>query len=309
MGLKHIPCMLLEEELLAKLSDEDATNLIRLLFASTRKAVLEKIFPASDNKKKYYTKAQKCSLSMTNYIGVFQISAILLQDTEFFECLCCNIQDVFEISKRDITISMMRNYPQLPHKFMSDKAKIHHLLEIIIHMNLERDSLKRQDQNSTFAVLLKKKVFLKYGVKEALRSRVKALNFCATVSYGELQDFALNKFKGIEDELVIKLKSALKEVAVCAINKLKGTVMLMMNIHCFFNLKRLYELQLSRQIFIESLHKDPAETFKKFRCIDDKVGYWVSASEHASAYLLLLTLYHKLWISPGTIYIFLHLQV
>ncbi|XP_015160451.1 sister-chromatid cohesion protein 3-like isoform X1 [Solanum tuberosum] len=172
--------MLLEEELSAELSDEDATNLIRLLFASTRKAVLEKIVPASDNKKKYYTKAQK---------------------------------DVFEISKSDITISMMRNYPQLPHKFMSDKAKIHHLLEIIVHMNLERDSLKRQDQNFTSAVLLKKRAFLKHGVKEALRSRVKAVNFCATVSCGELQDFALNKFKGIEDELVIKLKSALKEVA------------------------------------------------------------------------------------------------
>ncbi|WMV24660.1 hypothetical protein MTR67_018045 [Solanum verrucosum] len=146
-GLKRIPCMLLEEELSAELSDEDATNLIRLLFASTRKADLEKIVPASDNKKKYYTKAQK---------------------------------DVFEISKCDITISMMRNYPQLPHKFMSDKAKIHHLLEIIVHMNLERDSLKRQDQNFTSAVLLKKKAFLKHGVKEALRSRVKALNFCAT---------------------------------------------------------------------------------------------------------------------------------
>ncbi|KAH0652734.1 hypothetical protein KY289_030412 [Solanum tuberosum] len=104
------------------------------------------------------------------------------------------------------------NYPQLPHKFMFDKAKIHYLLEIIVHMNLERDSLKRQHQNFTSTVLLKKKAFLKHGVKEALRSCVKALNFCATVSCGELQDFALNKFKGIEDELVIKLKSALKEV-------------------------------------------------------------------------------------------------
>uniref|UniRef100_M1A8L7 Lysyl-tRNA synthetase n=1 Tax=Solanum tuberosum TaxID=4113 RepID=M1A8L7_SOLTU len=107
---------------------------------------------------------------------------------------------------------MMRNYPQLPHKFMFDKAKIHYLLEIIVHMNLERDSLKRQHQNFTSTVLLKKKAFLKHGVKEALRSCVKALNFCAIVSCGELQDFALNKFKGIEDELVIKLKSALKEV-------------------------------------------------------------------------------------------------
>ncbi|KAG5610128.1 hypothetical protein H5410_021409 [Solanum commersonii] len=39
------------EELLTELRDEDAANLIRLLFASTRKAVLEKIVPASDNKK------------------------------------------------------------------------------------------------------------------------------------------------------------------------------------------------------------------------------------------------------------------
>ncbi|WMV58810.1 hypothetical protein MTR67_052195 [Solanum verrucosum] len=47
IGLKRILSMLLEEELSAELSDEDATNLIRLLFASTRKAVLEKIVPAT----------------------------------------------------------------------------------------------------------------------------------------------------------------------------------------------------------------------------------------------------------------------
>lgn len=51
--------MLLEEGQSAELSDVDATNLIRLLFASIRKAVGEKIVPASDNKKQYYTKAQK----------------------------------------------------------------------------------------------------------------------------------------------------------------------------------------------------------------------------------------------------------
>lgn len=38
------------------------------------------------------------------------------------------------------------------------------------------------------------------------------------------------------------------------------------------NLKRLYELQLSRQISIESLLKDFAETLKNFRSIDDEVG-------------------------------------
>lgn len=53
---------------------------------------------------------------------------------------------MFESSKRDITVAMMRNYPQLLRKFMPDKAKIPYLLEIIVHMNLELYSLKRQDQ-------------------------------------------------------------------------------------------------------------------------------------------------------------------
>ncbi|WMV45702.1 hypothetical protein MTR67_039087 [Solanum verrucosum] len=39
-GLKRILSMLLEEELSTELRDEDATNLIRLLFASSRKTIL-----------------------------------------------------------------------------------------------------------------------------------------------------------------------------------------------------------------------------------------------------------------------------
>lgn len=42
-----------------ELNDDDGTNLIRLLFASVRKAVGERIVPASDNRKQYYNKAQK----------------------------------------------------------------------------------------------------------------------------------------------------------------------------------------------------------------------------------------------------------
>lgn len=49
-------------------------------------------------------------------------------------------------------------------------------------------------------------------------------NFHATVSCEDLQDFDLNKCKGIEDEQVIILKSSLKEVVVYVINKFKGTV-------------------------------------------------------------------------------------
>lgn len=80
------------------------------------------------------------------------------------------------------------------------------------------------------AVLLMKEAFFKHGEKEALRSCVKALNFCATESRGELQDFALNKLKAIEEELIIKLKSAIKEVAVCALNKLKGLCVLLVHL-------------------------------------------------------------------------------
>lgn len=44
---------------------------------------------------------------------------------------------------------------------------------------------------------------------------MKAIKFCSTESRGELQDFARNKLKELEDELIDKLKSAIKEVIVC----------------------------------------------------------------------------------------------
>lgn len=59
-----------------------------------------------------------------------------------------------------------------------------------------------------------KEAFFKHGEKEALRSCVRAINFCSTESQGELQDFARNKLKELEDELTAKLKAAIKEVAV-----------------------------------------------------------------------------------------------
>lgn len=55
--------MLLDENPLIELSDSDATNLVRLLCASVKKAVGERIVPATDNRRQYYTKAQKvCDL-------------------------------------------------------------------------------------------------------------------------------------------------------------------------------------------------------------------------------------------------------
>lgn len=45
-------------------TDEDSTNLIRLLFASIRKAVGEKIIPSTDNRKQYHSKAQRVRLCL-----------------------------------------------------------------------------------------------------------------------------------------------------------------------------------------------------------------------------------------------------
>lgn len=60
-----------------------------------------------------------------------------------------------------------------------------------------------------------KEAFFKHGDKDPLRACVKAINFCCIESQGELQDFARNKLKELEDELTAKLKSAIKEVVVC----------------------------------------------------------------------------------------------
>ncbi|WCJ21441.1 Cohesin subunit SA-3 [Euphorbia peplus] len=223
---KCIISMLLDENPLVDLTDDDATNLVRLLSASVQKAVGERIVPASDNRKHYSTKAQK---------------------------------EIFENNRREITVAMMKNYPLLLRKFMADKAKIPPLLEIIVHMNLELYSLKRQEQNFRNVLQLMKEVFFKHGEKEALRSCVKALKFCSTESQGELKDFACNELKNLEDELIAKLKSAMKEAAGGDEYSL------------LVNLKRLYELQLSRAVPIESLYEDIVNALCSFRNVDDEV--------------------------------------
>ncbi|XP_022758099.1 sister-chromatid cohesion protein 3-like [Durio zibethinus] len=224
---KCIISMLLDENPLIELTDEDATNLTRLLFASVRKAVGERIVPASDNRKQYYNKAQK---------------------------------EIFENNRRDITVAMMKNYPLLLRKFMADKAKVPSLVEIIVYMNLELYSLKRQEQNFRTILQLIKDAFFKHGEKDALRSCVKAIKFCSTESRGELQDFSRNKLKELEDELIDKLKSAIKEVID---GEDEYTLIV--------NLKRLYELQLSRPVSIEDLYRDGITILHSFRNLDDEV--------------------------------------
>ncbi|KZV32380.1 sister-chromatid cohesion protein 3 [Dorcoceras hygrometricum] len=238
---KCIIHMLLEDSPSAELDDADATNLIRLLFASIKKAVGERIVPATDNRNPHVTKAQK---------------------------------EMFENNKRDITVAMMKTYPQLLRKFLSDKDKVAPLVEIIVHMNLGLYSLKRQEQNFKVTLQLMRDAFFKHGDKDSLRSCVKAVKFCATESQGELQDFAQNQVKELEDEILVKLKSALKDV----VNGGDEYSLLV-------NLKRLYEIQLSRRVPLESLYQDLLRILQSFRNIDEEV----------IAFLLLNMFLHVSW--------------
>lgn len=69
-----------------------------------------------------------------------------LKKIQFLNSVSVQIQEIFEHNRRDITVAMMKNYSQLLRKFMADKAKVPSLIEIILHMNLELYSLKRQEQ-------------------------------------------------------------------------------------------------------------------------------------------------------------------
>ncbi|XP_019425713.1 PREDICTED: sister-chromatid cohesion protein 3 isoform X2 [Lupinus angustifolius] len=224
---KCIVSMLLDENPLIELSDSDASNLVRLLCASVKKAVGERIVPATDNRKQYHNKAQK---------------------------------EAFESNKQDITVALMKSYPLLLRKFISDKAKVSSLVEIVLYMNLELYSLKRQEQNFKNILQLMKDAFFKHGDKDPLRACVKAINFCCIESQGELQDLARNKLKELEDELIVKLKSAIKEV-VDGGDEYSLLV----------NSKRLYELQLSRSVPINNIYEDIVMLLRGFRNMEDEV--------------------------------------
>ncbi|KNA23818.1 hypothetical protein SOVF_021720 [Spinacia oleracea] len=231
MAMKDWKCIisaLLDENPSIELTEIDATNLIRLLFASVKKAVGERIVPATDHRKQYYTKAQK---------------------------------EVFETNKREVTVVMMKNYPQLLRKYVADKAKAPSLIQIVLYMDLELYSLKRQEQNFKTVLQLMKEAFFKHGDKDTLRSCVKAMNFCSMESKGELQEFSNNKLKELEDELVEKLKNAMEEVE-------DGDD----EYPLLVNLKRLYELQLSRSVSIDNLYKKFASKLDNFRNVDEEVN-------------------------------------
>ncbi|KAI3873484.1 hypothetical protein MKW98_008136 [Papaver atlanticum] len=214
---KYIVSMLLDEKPGKEFTDVDATNLVQLLHSSAKRAVGERIVPATDNRKQYCNKAQK------------------LINTP------AHSSETLENNRRGITLAMMNNYPKLLLKFMADKDKVSPLVEIILNMNLELYSLKRQKQNFEKVLRFTKYTFFKHGEKETLRSCVKAMSFCYTESQGDLQD--------------------------CAHTKLRSD-----DAYSFLvNLKRLYELQLVKFVPIETLCEDFVRILEGNRNMDDEV--------------------------------------
>ncbi|ERN16836.1 hypothetical protein AMTR_s00057p00122610 [Amborella trichopoda] len=238
---KCIISMLLDENPLIELTDTDATSLVRVLCASVKKATGEKIVPANDNRKIHHTKAQR---------------------------------EEFENSRHEITIALIKSYPQLLRKFIADKTKVSSLCEIILYLKLELYSLKRQEPNFCSTLQLIKEAFFKHGEIEILRSGIKALDFCARESQADLQDFAQNKFKELEDESLLKLTSVFSQVEVADDDY-----------SLLVSLRRLYMLQCKKFPLNESLFEDMVGLLKKYNDLGDEV---VS--------LLLLNMYlHILW--------------
>ncbi|KAM3292672.1 hypothetical protein ACQJBY_036404 [Aegilops geniculata] len=224
---KCIISMLLDETPIAELTDMDGTNLVRMLRASAKKAVGERIVPATDNRKMYYNKSQK---------------------------------ETLENSKSDITNALMKRYPQLLRKYLPDKAKISPLIDMMMLLKLEMYSLKRQEQNFKAAIDLIVDAFFKHGDKDTLRSCIKAIAFCCTKCQADLLDYAENKLKTLEDELVLKVKTAIKEVEA-------GDD----EYSLLVNLKRLHELQLSKRVKNDGLFEDMYRILSHLKEMDNEV--------------------------------------
>ncbi|KAK3120632.1 hypothetical protein QOZ80_9AG0691210 [Eleusine coracana subsp. coracana] len=219
--------MLLDENPAIELTDMDLTNLVRMLRASAKKAVGERIVPAIDNRKLYYNKAQK---------------------------------EVLENSKREVTTALLSRYPQLLRKYISDKAKISPLVDVMTLLKLEMYSFKRQEKNFKAAIDLIFDAFFKHGEKDTLRSCIKAIMFCCNECQADLKDYAENKLKNLEDELVLKVKTAIKEVEA-------GDD----EYSLLVNLKRLYELQLSKPVNNDGLFEDMYRILSQLKDMDNEV--------------------------------------
>lgn len=69
-------------------------------------------------------------------------------------------------------------------------------------------------QTFSNVLLLLKEAFFKHGEEMILKACVKSLAFCGSESQADLQDSAQHMMKVVEDELVLKLRTAIKKAGV-----------------------------------------------------------------------------------------------
>lgn len=94
---------------------------------------------------------------------------------------------------------MMKNYPPLLRKFMTDKAKVPLLVEIIIHMDLELYSLKRQDQ---VGLPLQSILFTTKSQSEGFSA---SFSRPSRMLFSLLKKHSLNMMRRMLSDLVLKL--------------------------------------------------------------------------------------------------------
>uniref|UniRef100_A0A3Q7I2R3 Uncharacterized protein n=1 Tax=Solanum lycopersicum TaxID=4081 RepID=A0A3Q7I2R3_SOLLC len=138
-------------------------------------------------------------------------------------------QDVFESSM----CYMMRNYPQLMHKFMSNKAKIPYLLKLIVR----------------FVFLINEASF-NHGEREALRS-------CIKYDYELYKEFLCKESNPC---IIHRARSFGVLIRYMELRRSYGPAEWLFEYSLLVNLKMLDDLQLLRQISIKSLHNNLAQT-------------------------------------------------
>lgn len=229
---KFLVSTALDEKSENELTEADATNLIRVILASAKKSVGEKIVPSAevrstDHRRSALNRAQK---------------------------------EAMEAAKSEMTSVMIQAYPKLLRKYMVDRGKVTAIAGILMYMDLELFSLKRKEQDYAEAVRLLKEAFLKHGDEATLKACMKALAFAVNESHAVMEDVAHQVLSETVDDLTAKLQQAIRDAGNSE-DEYSLTA----------NLRRLRQLLLVVPVPSETLYDEMLGLLSDFSYMDDEV--------------------------------------
>lgn len=227
---KCISRMLLNDQSEDSLSEEDANYLLRILTASVKRAVGERLVPSSDGRKFVATKTMKAS---------------------------------FEANKRELTSAFMKALPQLLKKYLADGEKVASLVDIVLCLELEIFSINRQETSFSTILQLLKEAFFKHAEEQILHNCVKALSFCAQEGHAELKDVAQAVLNEAATETMKKLDEAVQH-ATAIEEDVEHEYSLRLS------LRRFAQLQLVTNIGKEESFTSIAALLDKYSSLDDE---------------------------------------